>query len=95
MEAGSFSRSASASPPRFRDVDGAFGIPVQQGIGKRDDLGADFRKDCLQIGEEGLVGRIIGPESEDSARMQVLREASQAFPRIESAVAAVEQLARQ
>ena len=63
-------------------------------LGKRTTCAAQAAKTSRRDGEEVVVGRIVGPQREHPARLEVFGHPPQPRRRVEGGVAAVQQVAR-
>jgi len=75
-----------------RDVNGARGFAVEQRVRKTDDVGFRGGEDGAECGEEIIVRRVVGPQREDTAGMQLRGEATETVGLIKRAVPRVEEI---
>lgn len=76
------------------DINGAGGLAIEERVGKGDDVRLGGGEDGGKGLEEGGGGRVVGPEGEDAAVVQVRGEGAQPGGFVEGAVARVEEVAR-
>ncbi len=85
---------AWASRRTARDVNGARGFAVEEGIGEGDDVRLRRGEGGAECVKKVVIRRVIGPESEDAAWLELSGERAQSGRRIEVTVARVEEVAR-
>ena len=74
------------------DVDGALGIAVLKGIVEGNDVGLAGGKYLRQSVHKIVIGRVVGPESEDAAGVEFGGELAEAIGGVEGGVAFVEEI---
>ncbi len=89
-----FSRPLLRQGGQLRHINRAGRFALQQRIFKRDDLrggaGENDSEHCQKI----VIRRIVGPQREDTALVQMRRQRAQSIGRIKCAVARMQQIAR-
>ena len=75
------------------DVNGAGGVAREERIVEADDVGLGGGKDDVEGGDEIGVGRVVGPEGEDAARVKAGSKGAETVDGVEGGVARVEEVA--